>query len=48
MPLFGGSSDPDHCEKIVEKVEEKSEPVVDVTGLPLPGGETDIDNKVGL
>ena len=48
MPLLGGSSDPDHGEKIAEKAEEKSEPVVDVTGLPMPGGETDIDNQVGL
>lgn len=48
MPLLGGSSDPDHGEKIAEKVEEKSEPVVDVTGLSLPGGETDIDSKIGL
>jgi hypothetical protein len=45
---LGGSSDPDYGEKQIEKLDQKSEPVFDVTGLLLPGGETDIDHKIGL
>lgn len=45
VSLLGGESDPDHVGKTVEK---ESELVFDVTGLPLPGGETDIDHNAGL
>jgi hypothetical protein len=48
VKLLRGSSDPDNGEKEVEKEVHKNESGFDVTGLPLPGGETDVDHKIGL